>query len=118
MFEAVGHGGGHMAELFRRGSEWLLVLRRTLYRSEAHHQECRTACITLRAFPGEQGDASKAFLDRKAALAVLSGTGEIDESLLRSSAVSAPASPAHFDMLTNLRARRVAASVNPPKRRE
>jgi hypothetical protein len=116
VFDAVGHGGGHMAELFRRGSEWLLTVRRTLYRSEAHHQKCRTACITCVLSSVSQGDASKGFLDRKAALAVLSGTGGIDESLLRSSAVSTPASPAHFDMLTNLRARRVAASMNPPRR--
>ena len=116
VFDAVGHGGGHMAELFRRGPEWLLAVRRTLYRSEAHHQKCRTACITCVLSSVSQEDASNGLLDRKAALAVLSQTDRKDESMLRTSAVSTPVSPGHFDMLTNLRARRAAASMNPRPR--
>jgi hypothetical protein len=116
VFDAVGHGGGHMAELFRRGSEWLLAVRRTLYRSEAHHQKCRTACITCVLSPVSQEDASNGLLDRNAALAVLRGPGRVGESMFRTDAVSTSGSPGQLDMLSNLRARKHAAQMNPRRR--
>jgi hypothetical protein len=75
VFDAVGHGGGHMAELFRRGQEWLAVTRRVLHRSEAHHELCRTACITCILSSVSQDDARDGMLDRRAALRVLEGAG-------------------------------------------
>jgi DEAD/DEAH box helicase domain-containing protein len=116
VFDAVGHGGGHMAELFRRGSEWLSAVRRTLYRSEAHHQKCRTACITCVLSSVSQEDASNGLLDRKAALAVLNGTSEPHRSPLRSDAGPAPVSPGQLDMVAILRARKNAAEANQRRR--
>jgi hypothetical protein len=116
VFDAVGHGGGHMAELFRRGSEWMLAVRRTLYRSEAHHQKYRTACIACVLSAVSQEDASNGLLDRNAALAVLRGIGQVGGSRFCSDAVSTPISPGQFDMLANLRARRHAAQTNPRRR--
>jgi hypothetical protein len=116
VFDAVGHGGGHMAELFRRGPEWLLAVRRTLYRSEAHHQKCCTACITCVLSSVSQEDASNGLLDRKAALAVLSETGKQSGSALYSDGVSAPVSTETLDVLAALRARKEAATMNPRQR--
>jgi DEAD/DEAH box helicase domain-containing protein len=116
VFDAIGHDGGHMAELFRRGPEWLSAVRRTLYRSEAHDQKCRTACITCVLSSVSQEDASNGLLDRKAALAVLRGTGELCRSPLRSDAGPDPVSPGQLDMLAILRARKNAANANQRRR--
>ncbi len=83
IFDAVGHGGGHMAELFRRGREWLVAARRVLYRSHTHDAICRTACITCILSAVSQDDAKNGMLDRKAALAVLGGTAAPAEAVSR-----------------------------------
>jgi hypothetical protein len=116
VFDAVGHGGGHMAELFHRSSEWLPAVHRTLYRSEAHHQKCRTACITCVLSSVSQEDASNGLLDRNAALAVLRGAGEPCRSPLRTDAGSDPVSPEQSDMLAILKARKNAAKTNQRRR--
>jgi replicative superfamily II helicase len=74
VFDAVGHGGGHMAELFKRSSEWLSNTRRVLHRSDNHNRTCRTACITCILSSVSQEDARNGRLDRRAALRVLSGS--------------------------------------------
>jgi len=110
VFDAVGHGGGHMAELFRRGSEWLSTTRRVLHRSDGHHELCRTACITCILSSVSQDDAKNGMLDRRAALQVLTGAGAPRHSSLRAEAV-APAGPKQQDILAALQKRRRAAST-------
>jgi DEAD/DEAH box helicase domain-containing protein len=73
VFDAVGHGGGHMAELFKRSDEWLSNCRRVLRRSNHHDKTCRTACITCILSSVSQEDARYGRLDRRAALRVLDG---------------------------------------------
>jgi hypothetical protein len=73
VFDAVGHGGGHMAELFKRSSEWLSNTRRVLHRSGHHNRSCKTACITCILSSVSQEDARNGRLDRRAALWVLDG---------------------------------------------
>ena len=73
VFDAVGHGGGHMAELFRRADEWVSNTRRVLRRSDHHDRTCRTACITCILSSISQEDARNGRLDRRAALRVLDG---------------------------------------------
>jgi DEAD/DEAH box helicase domain-containing protein len=74
VFDAVGHGGGHMAELFKRSGEWLSNTRRVLHRSNHHDRTCRTACITCILSSVSQEDARNGRLDRRAALRVLGGS--------------------------------------------
>lgn len=74
VFDAVGHGGGHMAELFKRADEWLSNARRVLHRSDHHDRTCRTACITCILSSVSQEDARSGKLDRRAALKVLGNT--------------------------------------------
>jgi ATP-dependent helicase YprA (DUF1998 family) len=74
VFDAVGHGGGHMAELFSRSEEWLDASRAVLRRSDAHHAKCQTACISCILSSASQTDAKNGKLDRRRALAVLQGT--------------------------------------------
>ena len=109
VFDAVGHGGGHIAELFRRGGEWLATTRRVLHRSDAHHDLCRTACITCILSSVSQEDAKTGMLDRRAALAVLNGIGGPSPS--RFQAEVATPGPRSKDMLDVLRKRRQAASA-------
>ena len=45
VFDADGHGGGHMAELFSRGESFLAPTRQLLCRSATHDEMCRTAYI-------------------------------------------------------------------------
>jgi hypothetical protein len=110
VFDAVGHGGGHMAELFRRGSEWLATTRRVLYRSDTHDALCRTACITCVLSAVSQDDARNGMLDRKAALRVLDATGGRRSSPLRAEAIPTPSDDGQQNMLTSLRKRRAAAA--------
>lgn len=113
VFDAVGHGGGHIAELFRRSEDWLATTRRVLHRSKAHHAICRTACITCIPSSVSQGDARDGRLDRRAALGVLEGTGPARRSDLRAEAVAAPnpTAPPQVNMLVALRRRRAAPSA-------
>jgi hypothetical protein len=115
VFDSTGHGGGHMAELFRRDREWLAATRHVLWRSERHDQKCRTACITCILSSVSQRDASNGLLDRRAALAVLDGAGRGAVNL-RAEAVAPPGEStvqanSHGDrlpaaMIAALRARR------------
>jgi hypothetical protein len=84
VFDAVGHGGGHMAELFRRRQDWLAATRRVLYRTHRHDAICRTACITCILSSVSQDHAKSGMLDRRAALAVLDGTAGPVSTDLRS----------------------------------
>jgi hypothetical protein len=81
VYDAIGHGGGHMAELFQRDQEWLETARRVLWRSDRHDRKCRTACITCVLSSVSQRDASNGLLDRRAALAILNGAGGEASSL-------------------------------------
>ncbi|SDD49455.1 DEAD/DEAH box helicase [Belnapia rosea] len=111
VFDAVGHGGGHMAELFRRGSEWLTASRRVLHRSKGHDELCRTACITCILSSVSQDDARNGLLDRKAALRVLESGGTPRSSGLRAEAVTPPVGGSgKEDMLAALRRKREAAA--------
>jgi len=112
VFDAVGHGGGHMAELFRRGQEWLAATRRVLRRSDTHHALCQTACITCILSSVSQNDARAGTLDRRAALRVLDARrGETSFSGLRAETVEVPSGPEQQDMLAALRRRREASSA-------
>ena len=112
VFDALGHGGGHMAELFRRGREWLANTRRVLHRSEAHHALCRTACITCILSPVSQDDARNGNLDRKAALKLLDGAGARASTALRAEAVAPSTEPVQQDaVVAALRKRRQAAAA-------
>jgi hypothetical protein len=109
VFDAVGHGGGHMAELFQRGDQWLAATRRVLRRSERHHEICKTACIVCILSSVSQEDARNGMLDRRPALSVLEGGGAVRECV--SAAQTKPAAPAQGDMLEALRLRRQAAAA-------
>ncbi|SDE18091.1 DEAD/DEAH box helicase [Belnapia rosea] len=110
VFDAVGHGGGHMAEMFRRSKEWLAATHRVLRRSDAHHEICRTACITCVLSSVSQDDARDGMLDRRAALRVLEGAGSPRLYSLRAEAVAPqPSGPAQPDMLAALQRRKGAA---------
>lgn len=111
VFDSVGHGGGHMAELFRRGSDWLATARRVLHRSDAHHEVCRTACITCILSSVSQNDARDGMLDRKAAIRILDRNGALRPSGLRAETVSIPAEKAPQDVAAALRRRREAAAA-------
>ncbi|PWS37130.1 hypothetical protein DFH01_09690 [Falsiroseomonas bella] len=108
VFDAVGHGSGHMAELFRRGGEWLEAARRVVWRSEAHDARCRTACITCVLSSVSQDDARNGRLDRRLALGVLDGSARHGGGL-KAEAV-APGPSGQGDLLAALRARREAAT--------
>lgn len=110
VFDAVGHGGGHMAELFRRGEDWLDAARRVLRRSSSHNAMCKTACITCILSSVSQEDAKNGMLDRRAALRVLDGHGEARSSGLRAEAVEMPIGANQQDMVAALRKRKEAAS--------
>jgi len=117
VFDATGHGGGHMAELFRRDREWLAATRQVLWRSERHNQKCRTACITCILSSVSQRDASNGLLDRRAALAVIDRVGGGAPGTLRAEAVDPPGKPADTlresngaltaEIISALRARRI-----------
>ena len=111
VFDAVGHGGGHMAELFGRADEWLASTGRVLRRSPAHDELCRTACIACVLSSVSGDDARRGRLDRKAALRVLDGGTGPHPSALRAEAV-APASDdaARQGMLAAMRGRRTAVA--------
>ena len=105
VFDAVGHGGGHMAELFRRGDDWLAAAGRVLRRSEEHHARCRTACITCILSPASQDHARDGWLDRRAGLRVLVGEGP-DPSGRWTEVVPPPTGPTRPDMLSAMRSRK------------
>ena len=71
VFDAVGHGAGHIPEVFRRGTEWLEAAVRVLTRSPAHDARCMTACISCVLSSVSQNDARAGLLDRHAALRLL-----------------------------------------------
>ncbi len=71
VFDAVGHGAGHIPDVFRRGTEWIEAAMRVLTRSPAHHARCATACISCVLSSVSQGDARAGLLDRHAALRLL-----------------------------------------------
>ena len=71
VFDAVGHGAGHIPEVFRRGTEWVAAAIRVLTRSPAHHARCATACISCVLSSVSQSDARAGLLDRYAALRLL-----------------------------------------------
>jgi hypothetical protein len=105
VFDAVGHGGGHMAELFRRGGDWIASAGRVLRRSEEHYARCRTACITCILSPASQDHARDGWLDRRAGLRVLVGEGS-DPSGLWTEVTPAPTGPTRQDMLSAMRRRK------------
>lgn len=109
VFDAVGHGSGHMAELFRRGGDWLEAARRTVWRSEAHDRRCRTACIGCVLSSISQDDAKNGKLDRRLALNVLDGKLAPQGTALRAEAVL-PTPGAQADLKAVLRKRREAAA--------
>ena len=74
VFDAVGHGAGHIPELFRRSDEWLAAALNVLTRSRMHDETCRSACISCVLSSVSQQDARAGLLDRRAALRVLRGT--------------------------------------------
>ena len=73
VFDAVGHGSGHIPELFKRGGEWLGATIKVLTRSPSHDRTCLSACITCILSSVSQRDARQGLLDRRAALRVLQG---------------------------------------------
>ncbi|MDJ0391153.1 DEAD/DEAH box helicase [Roseomonas sp. E05] len=115
VFDAVGHGGGHMAELFSRADEWLDAARTVLWRSDAHHAKCRTACISCVLSSASQTDAKNGRLDRRLALNVLQGMRVgVGEGPQREATRPAPFSAAQGDMLQALLGRKQAASSRRP----
>jgi DEAD/DEAH box helicase domain-containing protein len=109
VFDAVGHGGGHMAELFHRGEQWLAASRRVLRRSDTHDDVCRTACIVCILSSVSQKDAREGMLDRREALRVLDGTENRRECVPE--AVPRAVGPSQGDMLAALRRRKKAAAA-------
>lgn len=71
VFDAVGHGAGHIPEVFRRGGEWIEAAIRVLTRSPAHDARCATSCISCVLSAVSQADARAGLLDRHAALGLL-----------------------------------------------
>ncbi len=112
VFDAVGHGGGHMAELFGHASDWLKATKQVLRRNEAHDALCRTACITCILSSVSQDDARKGVLDRKAALCVLEGKGQRRSFQLRAEEVWEPTEATSQDVLAALRRRGVRPNAD------
>jgi len=71
VFDAVGHGAGHIPEVFRRGEEWIAAAIRVLTRSPTHDARCATACISCVLSSLSQNDARAGLLDRHPALRLL-----------------------------------------------
>jgi Lhr-like helicase len=116
VFDAVGHGGGHMAELFRRGEEWIAMAKSVLTRSAAHEALCRTACITCILSPASQNDAREGRLDRRAALEVVLGRAAPRRTGLFAEAVATPPSADVGAMQAMLRRRRDEGRTGKPVR--
>ena len=98
-----------MAELFRRGEEWIAAAKSVLRRSAAHDALCRTACITCVLSPASQNDARAGRLDRGTALDVVEGRSAPHRFGLFAEAVPAPRSVDAGAMQALLRRKREAA---------
>lgn len=93
LFDAVGHGGSHMSELFGARRTGFAAARQVLRRSDAHHEKCRTACISCILSSASQHDAKAGWLDRRLALGVLdAGVGGVRKPLV-AKAVPPPTAP-------------------------
>lgn len=107
VFDAVGHGGGHIPELSQRGDQWLTATRRILHRSKAHDEICRTACIVCILSSVSQADARNGMLDRQAALLVLDSAGTRRRCVAEPAAK--PTGPSQGAMIEEMRRRGAAA---------
>jgi hypothetical protein len=71
VFDSSAGGAGHVAELFTDGREWFERAAQILFRDEAHHRRCATACLQCVLISASQFDYENGWLQRERAYVVI-----------------------------------------------
>jgi hypothetical protein len=71
LFDSSAGGAGHVAELFGDGREWFEYATQIIFRDEAHHRRCATACLQCVLISASQFDYENGWLQREQTHAVL-----------------------------------------------